>query len=542
MSGAITIDEASGLPEKQKAASPAPAAPQTDLPTTLDRGKLAVFAVMVVGMFMAILDIQIVAASLSDIQAGLAASPEQISWIQTSYLIAEVMVIPASGYLSRALSTRVLFTISVGGFTLASLGCALAWNIESLIVMRAIQGFVGGATIPTVFATAFTAFPRKYQGPISAAIGLIVTLAPTIGPTLGGYISENLSWHWLFLVNLSPGALVAMTAWFYADFDKPDLSLLRRLDVRAFFLMALSLGLAEYVLEEGPDDDWFQDGGITAMTIVSLFALAWFIRRCLRSTNPLVDLNAYRNLNFTFGSIATLAMGVVLFGLVYILPLFLARVRGYNSLQIGETLFITGAAMFLTAPASALLSRKFDPRFVAAIGFTLAGVSTYALSKVTAEWGYWQLFWPQIARGSGIMLAMQPINLITLGTLTPLQVRGASGLYNLTRNLGGAFGLAMINTVLTERTRYHSRVLLDHIDMGRALVAERIDGLTSLMAVRGVADPAGAAMKTMSLIVEREASVLAFADCLRIIFWISMAAAVILLFVRPPKAAVGGGH
>ncbi|MEQ8936838.1 MAG: DHA2 family efflux MFS transporter permease subunit, partial [Amphiplicatus sp.] len=421
MSGAIAID---GAPGKAEVAPAAPPVQQTELPTTLDRNKLLIFAVMVVGMFMAILDIQIVAASLSDIQAGLAASPEQISWIQTSYLIAEVMVIPASGYLSRALSTRVLFTISVAGFTLASLGCAMAWNIESLIVMRAIQGFVGGATIPTVFAVAFTAFPRKHQGTISAAIGLIVTLAPTIGPTLGGYISEHLSWHWLFLVNLIPGALAAMTVWFYADFDKPDLSLLRRLDFRAFFLMALALGLAEYVLEEGPGDDWFQDGGITAMTIVSVVSLAWFIRRSLTNTNPLVDLTAYRNMNFLFGSLATLAMGAVLFGLVYILPLFLARVRDYNSLQIGETLFVTGLAMFLTAPASALLSRRFDPRFVAATGFLLAAASTWALSKVTAEWGYWELFWPQIARGSGIMLAMQPINLITLGTLTPLQVRG----------------------------------------------------------------------------------------------------------------------
>lgn len=540
MSGSIAIDGAPAAPKKEPAASVA--APQGDLPTTLDRGKLAIFAVMVVGMFMAILDIQIVAASLSDIQAGLAASPEQISWIQTSYLIAEVMVIPASGYLSRALSTRVLFTLSVGGFTLASLGCALAWNIESLIVMRAIQGFVGGATIPTVFAIAFTSFPRKHQGTISAAIGLIVTLAPTIGPTLGGYISEHLSWHWLFLVNLVPGALVAMTVWFYADFDKPDLSLLRRLDFRAFFLMALALGLAEYVLEEGPGDDWFDDGAIAAMTIVSVVSLAWFIRRTLTSANPLVDLNAYRNRNFLFGSLATLAMGAVLFGLVYILPLFLARVRDYNALQIGETLFVTGLAMFLTAPAAAMLSRKIDPRFVAAAGFLLAAASTWALSKVTAEWGYWQLFWPQVARGAGIMLAMAPINVITLGTLTPLQVRGASGLFNLTRNLGGAFGLAMINTVLTERTRYHSRVLLDNLDMGRSLVNERLSGLTAMFDARGAADPAGAAMKTLSLIVEREASVLAFADSLRVIFWISVAAAVVLIFAQPPKAAVTGGH
>ncbi len=511
-------------------------------PATLDRGKLAVFGVMVVGMFMAILDIQIVAASLPQIQAGLAASADEISWVQTSYLIAEVMMIPASGYLSRALSTRVLFSISVGGFTLASLGCALSWNMESLIVMRAIQGFIGGATIPTVFATAFTACPRDKQAPISAAIGLIVTLAPTIGPTLGGWITEHFSWHWLFLVNIIPGALIVVVVWLYGRFDEPDLSLLRRLDVRGFLFMAVSLGLAEFVLEEGPEEDWFDDRTITIFTIVSLASFAAFLWRTARSQNPIVDLGAYRNQNFRLGSVAALAMGAILFGLVYILPLFLARVRGYNSLQVGETLFITGGAMFLAAPAAAILSRKFDPRIVASFGFFLAALSTFAMSFVTADWGYWELFWPQVARGAGIMLAMAPLNVITLGTLTPLQVRSASGLYNLMRNLGGAFGLAIINTMLTDRTRFHARVLLDHLNAGRAVVAERIDALTALYAERGAADAHGAAIKSLSDLAQREASVLAFADVLHLLCFLALFASIILIFVKPPQSGVSGGH
>lgn len=508
----------------------------------LDLGKLAIFAVMTVGMFMAILDIQIVAASLPTIQAGLAASAEQISWVQTAYLIAEVIMIPASGYLSRALSTRVIFCISSAGFTLASIGCAMAWNIESLVVMRALQGFIGGAMIPTVFATAFSAFPRSRHGQISAGIGLIVTLAPTIGPTVGGYISEFLSWRWLFLVNVVPGALITISVWLYANFDKPNLSMLRRLDVLGFALMATALGLAEFVLEEGPGDDWFADPSITLFTIISLFSLAWFVRRSLRIENRLVDLTAYSNRNFLFGSLATAGMGVVLFGLVYVLPLFLARVRGYNSLQIGETLLITGVAMFLTAPIAAMTSRQFDPRFVASFGFLLAGGSTYALSHMTSEWGYWQLFWPQIARGSGMMLAMAPLNVISLGTLTPLQVRNAAGLYNLTRNLGGAFGLAIINTALTDRTAYHMRVLSDHLDTGRTIVSERIDMIAALLASKGSADPEAGAMKLIASIVEREAATLAFADAMRLIFLASMVAAVLMLFASPPKSAPAGAH
>jgi DHA2 family multidrug resistance protein len=518
----------------------APSAPAAG--EKVDRGKLAIFAVMVVGMFMAVLDIQIVAASIPQIQAGLAASADEISWVQTSYLIAEVAMIPMTGYLSRALSTRVLFCLSAGGFTLASLGCALAWDLNSLIVMRAIQGFLGGAMIPTVFATAFIAFPRDKQAPISAAIGLIVTLAPTIGPTLGGYISEHLSWHWLFLVNIVPGALICVIVWLYGDFDKADFSLLRRLDVLGFILMALALGLAEFVLEEGPDEDWFADRWISMFTIVAIVSFAFFVHRMLRSSNPIVDLRTFTNRNFTVGSIAAFAMGAVLFGLVYILPLFLARVRDYNSLQIGETLFVTGGAMFLAAPAAAMLSRKIDPRIVASAGFALAGVSTWMLSQVTSEWGYWQLFWPQVARGAGMMLAMAPLNVIALGTLTPLQVRGGAGLYNLMRNLGGAFGLAIINTMLNDRTRFHARVLSDNLNEGRNAVTARMDELTAAFAAQGASDPHAAAVQTLSYLVQREASVLAFADVLHFVFLIAIAASVILFFVKPPKAVAAGAH
>lgn len=508
----------------------------------VDQRKLIIFSVMIVGMFMAILDIQIVAASLPQIQAGLAASNDEISWVQSAYLIAEVMMIPASGYLSRALSTRTLFCISVGGFTLASFGCALAWNMPSLIVMRAIQGFVGGATIPTVFALAFSQFPRRMHGPLSAAIGLIVTLAPTIGPTLGGWISEHLTWHWLFLVNIPPGLLIVTIVWLYGHFDEPDFSLIRRLDVIGFALMAVALGLIEYVLEEGSSNDWFDDPWITLFSIIAAVSFVAFVWRSLTWSNPIVDLTAYKNRNFVLGSIATLVMGAVLFGLVYLLPLFLARVRGFSSMQVGETLFVTGAAMFLTAPVAGMTSRSIDPRYVAAFGLLLVAISTHAMTKLTADWGYWQLFWPQVGRGMGMMLTMAPLNVIVLGTLEPSQVRSSSGLYNLTRNLGGALGLAAINTELTNRTHFHARVLFDHINAGRAIVADRIDTLTGAFAGAGVPDAQNAAVKVIGDEVARQAAVLAYADSLQILFWISLIAAVMLLFVKPPKFAPTGGH
>lgn len=505
----------------------------------LETRRLAAFAFMVFGMFMAVLDIQIVAASLPQIQAGLSASADQISWVQTSYLIAEVIMIPLSGYLSRALSTRVLFTFSAIGFTIASLGCALSWSIESLVVMRALQGFIGGAMIPTVFATAFTAFPRERQTQVSMTIGLIVTLAPTIGPTLGGTITEYLSWHWLFLVNIAPGAFVALSVWLLADFDKPNLDMLKRFDFRSLFYLAVALGLLEYILEEGPGDDWFDDAAITWFSVISAVSAVAFLWRTLRIDHPIVDITAYRNLNFTFGSAASMAAGVTLFGLIYLLPLFLARVRDYSSIQVGETLFITGVAMFLAAPAGGFLSRRTDPRMLAAGGFAMLAYSTYSISQMTSEWGFWELFWPQLLRGAGLIFTLAPINVIALGGLEQDKVKNAAGLYNLTRNLGGALGLAVINTILTNRAAFHARILADQFNPGRGVVSQRLDALVAVFTQKGVANPVEAATKALSGILQREATTLAFADTLRVIFWLCVVSCVIMLLARRPKKPAG---
>src|SRR3954470_2424830 len=230
--------------------------------------RVVAFFFMVVGMFMAILDIQVVSASLSEIQAGLSAGSDEIAWVQTSYLIAEVIMIPLSGVLARILSTRVLFTIAAAGFTAASALCATATDIDQMIIYRAIQGFIGGGMIPSVFAAAFTIFPPSKRAVVSPMIGLVATLAPTIGPTVGGYISHAFSWHWLFLVNVVPGVLVASAAWTLIDFDKPNYALMKKFDWWGLAGMAAFLGSLEYVLEEGPNHDWLQDQSVFICSIV----------------------------------------------------------------------------------------------------------------------------------------------------------------------------------------------------------------------------------------------------------------------------------
>ncbi len=507
-----------------------------------DKRKLAAFIFMVFGMFMAILDIQIVSASLSQIQAGLSASQDEVTWVQTSYLIAEVIMIPLSGFLSRAFSTRVIFTISAAGFTAMSLMCSTATTIDEMIVWRALQGFIGGGMIPTVFASAFTIFPRSKQPVIGPIIGLVATLAPTIGPTVGGYLTDLFNWHWLFLVNIPPGIMVTVACWMLIDFDKPDYTLLPRFDWTGLAAMAGFLGAMEYALEEGPSKDWLENGPVTAALIVSGFGGAVFFWRAFTAPQPIVDLSCFRDRNFWTGSMFAFVMGIGLYGLTYIYPVYLAAVRGYSPLMIGETMFVTGVCMFLTAPISGRLSTLVDPRFMIATGFVGFSVGTWLASDITSDWDFWELLVPQIFRGCSLMLCMVPINSLALGTMPPQKMKNASGLFNLMRNLGGAVGLALINTVLDKRMDLHLERLRESVIWGRDVADETMANLTAGMAARG-SDAALAATRQVAMIVRRQAEVLALSDVflsLTVVFLLCVGLAAFMR--RPQLAGAGGGH
>ncbi|CEP36693.1 MULTISPECIES: DHA2 family efflux MFS transporter permease subunit [unclassified Halomonas] len=469
------------------------------------------FIAAVFGMFMAILDIQIVASSLNEIQAGLSASEDQISWVQTAYLIAEIVMIPLSGMLMRILSTRVAFTLSCVGFTLASLGCALATSIEQLIVLRAIQGFMGGAMIPITQAVSFSIFPRRVMGSVQAVIGMVVTMAPSVGPTVGGYITDTLSWHWLFLANVIPGVLVCWLAWSYLDIDKPNHAVARNLDVIGLILIALFLGSLEFVLEEGPGDDWFASQRIILFSLTCLVAGVWFFTRTLRHDHPIVDLRAFANRNFAIGAGMGFIIGIALYGLVYIMPLFFGFVRGYSSLQIGQVMFVTGVTMFLCAPVVGQLTNRLDLRIMLFIGQLLVGVGTMMNSNLTVESGFWQFCVPQIVRGMGLIMCIIPASRIAMGTLPPSEVGNASGLFSVMRNLGGAIGLALLDTVRDIREDFHWNQLIPAIDTSREVVVAEIAKYQTMLA-GSVPDAYHAAVAMLAQRVSQQAQVLAFND------------------------------
>jgi DHA2 family multidrug resistance protein len=539
MSTASSIP-AGGLPTPAAASPAASAAPSMPGEQPVTARRLIAFFVMVFGMFMAILDIQIVSASLSEIQAGISASADEIPWVQTSYLIAEVIMIPLSGYLSRALSTRYLFVIAAAGFTLMSVMCSTATSIEEMILWRALQGFIGGGMIPTVFASAFTVFPRSKQPVITPLIGLVATLAPTIGPTIGGYLTDIFSWHWLFLINVVPGIIVTVVTFFLVDFDEPNFSLLGSFDWPGFITMAGFLGSLEFVLEEGPIDNWFDSQTITVMTVICVVSCIAFFARVLTAKNPVVDLSAFTNRNFWTGAMFSFVMGIGLYGLTYLYPVYLARVRDYSALQIGETMFVTGLCMFFMGPISGRLMRKVDPRYMIAIGFIGFALGTYQASMITKDWDFNELLIPQILRGVCLMLIMIPITNTALGTMPPAKIKDASGLFNLTRNLGGAVGLAVINTLLNKRIDLHLARLHEQVAWGSQAAEETLAKLTQAMSRFG-SDASLAATKQLSAMVRQEAVVMSIADVFMALTVLFILIACMTPIMSRPNLAGGGG-
>ena len=520
------------------AAPAAPSAPAAEPP--LDRRRMLAFLCMVFGMFMAILDIQIVSASLAEIQAGLSASADEIPWVQTSYLIAEVIMIPLSGFLSRVISTRWMFTIAAGGFTLMSLMCATSTSIDEMIVWRALQGFIGGGMIPTVFASAFTIFPPSKRPIVSPMIGLVATLAPTIGPTVGGYLTDLFSWHWLFLVNIVPGIFVTVSTYLLVDFDKPNLDLFKHFDWFGLAFMAGFLGCLEYVLEEGPNHDWLADEAVFACAIVCAVSGVAFFWRAFTAREPIVDLRAFGDRNFAAGCIFSFVMGIGLYGLTYLYPVYLGRVRGYSALQIGETMFISGLAMFATAPIAGRFSGRADPRVLMAIGFSGFAAGTWIVTGLTKDWDFWELLLPQVLRGCSLMLCMIPINNIALGTLPPARMKNASGLYNLTRNLGGAVGLALINTLLNDRWDLHLARLHERFTWTNTAVLERLDTMRRQFEALG-GDAGAQALKAMANTVRVQGLLMSFSDVFLVLTGLFLAMACATPLIRRPRAAPGAG-
>ncbi|MDF2995310.1 MAG: drug resistance transporter, EmrB/QacA subfamily [Xanthobacteraceae bacterium] len=431
------------------------------------------FAAMCLGMFMAVLDIQVVATSLPAIRGALGIPAGLMSWIQTAYLIAEVIAIPLTGVLTRALGMRVLFAVAVGVFTLASIGCAASTGFSSLVAARVVQGFSGGMLIPLVFSAVFLLFPFRLQGFATTLAGMLAVLAPTVGPVVGGWITETTSWHWLFLVNVVPGILACALGLAMLARAGADRSLLRALDIAGLALLAVCLASLEIGLKEAPQRGWLS-GPVGALLAASVFAGGYFVWRMLRGAAPIVELRTFRDRGFAIGCALSFILGMGLYGSVYLMPVFLAFVRGHGPLAIGVVMLVTGVTQLVTSPLAVALERRTEARLLTVVGFAVFGIGLALSAYSTRETDYDGMFWPQIVRGAAIMLCLLPPTRLALGRLAPDQVPDASGLFNLMRNLGGAIGIALIDTIMFGRAPVHGEALRQRLLAGDTSAADLI--------------------------------------------------------------------
>ncbi len=459
--------------------------------------------------------------------------------MQTGYLMAELVMIPFSGFLAQALSTRWLFALSAGLFTLSSALCGMAWDIDSMTAFRVIQGFVGGAMIPTVFATGFAMFAGKQRAMIPAILGMVSVLAPTLGPTVGGWLTDAVGWRSIFYVNIVPGLAVTVLSILVIRVDRPNLAMLRRIDYTHLAAMAVFLGGLEYVLEEGPKNDWLNDPGIATAAWLSLVGFVLFLERSFNSGGPIVRLTPFRKPTFVFACVFNLVIGFGLYASIYLVPVFLGRVRDFTSLDIGKTVFVTGLAQILGTAIAARLSQRVDPRKLITVGLILFAASLWLTSHLTPEWGFGAFLVPLILRGFAVMLCIVPSVTMALSGFAAAELRYASGLFNLMRNLGGALGIAIVNTWLQDGTRAQVARLGEalgraggHAPEFVAALAARIGQLT--------ADSANAlllAQGEIAQVVGRQALTIAFNDVFRLMAWLFILALVMVPFCKAPALA-----
>ena len=498
------------------------------------------------GAFMAVLNIQIVNASLADVQGAIGAGIDDGGWISTSYLIAEIVVIPLSGWLAQVFSVRVYLLTNAVLFLVFSAACALAQDLPQMIAIRAVQGFTGGVLIPMAFVLIITLLPKNRQ-PIGLALFAIsATFAPAIGPTIGGYLTENWGWQYIFYVNLAPGAVMVAMLFVSLEAKPMKLHLLREGDWPGIITMAIGLSALQTVLEEGNKDDWFGSPFIVRLSIIATIALALFFVIELTTKKPLLNLRLLVRRNFGFGMLANFLLGIALYGSVFILPQYLSRVQGYNAEQIGMVLAWTGLPQLLLIPLVPRLMQRFDPRILIATGFALFSASNFMNIFMTADYGTDQLFWPNVVRAIGQALVMTPLSAVATAGIEAENAGSASGLFNMMRNLGGAVGIALLQTFLTKREQYHSNVLTQSVSLFEQATRTRLDQLTQYFMNHGVANPADAlnrAYVAVGHVVQKQAFILAFSDTFYLL-GVALIVALIagLLLKKPDHVSAGGAH
>jgi DHA2 family multidrug resistance protein len=506
---------------------------------------IAVFAGML-GAFMAVLDIQITNSSLRDILGALSATQEEGSWVSTAYLCAEIVVIPMTALFVRALGQRRYLMLTTALFLCFSTLCGAAWSLGSMIVFRMLQGFTGGALIPMAMTLVMTRLPPSKRAVGMAMFGLTATLAPAMGPTLGGYLTELYGWPSIFYINWVPGVLLIAGMYWGIDKEPKNLQALIKADWLGIAFMALGLASLTIFLEEGNTKDWFDSPFIVTFCALAIIGILGWVVVSFSRPDPFVNLRLYGQRNFLVATALSAVIGMGLYGSSFILPLFLGQIPGYSPMQIGEVIAWSGLPQLFVMPFVARLSQKVDNRILCMFGLGLFGISCMMNAYMDATTGYDQLMVTQIIRAIGQPFVMLTLSNFAMNGIQPKDMPSASSLFNMTRNLGGSIGIAMLATALTNREHFHSERLGESVSLASNATQSRLDQLTQAFIGQGIdaATAANQAIAAVDRIVRREAFVMAYNDAFWIVGAILISAILVLWFadkVKSPSSGGGGG-
>ena len=513
-----------------------------------DRASFTTWAMVLgalLGAFMAVLNIQITNASLLYIEGGIGTGLDNGAWISTAYLIGEIIVIPLTDYLSRVFSFRRFLLVNTVLFLVFSVACAFAQNLGQMIVLRGLQGFTGGVLIPMAFTLVLTKLPKPQQPLGLAMFALTATFAPAIGPTIGGYLTEAYGWQYIFFVNLVPGIIMMVVLWLTLERTPMRLDLLAHGDWLGIGTMAAGLAALQTVLDEGNKDGWFDSVLIVRLALVAAVFLTLFVWIELTSAAPTVNLRLFTRRNFGFGTLANFIVGFALYGTVYIVPQYLGQVFGYNAEQIGLVLAWTGLPQLVVIPFIPFLMARMDSRLLVVAGLGIFALSCFMNAYMSPDYAGDQLWVPNIVRSIGQAAVITPLSGIAMAGIALRDSAAASGLFNMMRNLGGAFGTALLATLVTKREQFHSNVIGSSVTLFRDSVRQRLDDLTAYFMSHGVSDAATAQRKAIVALgntVHTQATIMAYADSFAVLGVLLVLAAGFILFTRRAATSSAAAH
>lgn len=501
------------------------------------------------GALLEIIDTSIVNVALADMQAALGTTLAEIGWVITSYAVANVIILPLSAWLGDRFGKKRYFVFSMIAFTIASILCGLATNLPMLIIARVLQGLFGGGLLAKAQAILYETFPKEELPLAQGIFGAVVIAGPAIGPTLGGWLTTNVGWRWIFFINLPLGIIGTMAA--IAYIPKDDLALIKKgaVDFFAVFLLAMGLGSVQIVLEEGQREDWWSSKMITFFTVTSIVGMFAFVRRTLRSSAPVVNLHVLKHRALAAGCVLSVIVGIGLYGANFAVPVFATTVMRYTSEQTGWLIFPSAIASAVGMILASKLTKKFDPRALIVVGSLIVVFSMTRLNQLSPSTGGHDFFWPMVLRSIGTVLMFLPLNLAALGSLPKHDIAAGAGLFNLTRQLGGSIGVAGLTALLDVRTAFHRAVLVEKLGADDPRVMERLTAFAQNFIAHGmdVVTAKARALGMLDGIVQMQASILSFNDSFTITAYAFLATLPLVLLLNakskaPPADIDMSGH